>query len=93
MESCFSAPNNTSSFIKVNKSICFIKHDTKLFTTNQLSMKLCKPKYFHNVLPILGILFHLRWKKNLVKHQKVLKYYENDCLHFAFYVIAGNSNC
>ena len=39
------------------------------------------------------ILFHLRWKKNLVKHQKVLKYYENDCLHFAFYVVAGNSNC
>ena len=25
-------------------------------------------------------LFHLRWKKNLVKHQKVSKYDENDCL-------------
>ena len=24
-------------------------------------------------------LFHLWWKKNLVKHQKVSKYYENDC--------------
>ena len=23
--------------------------------------------------------FHLWWKKNLGKHQKVLKYYENDC--------------
>ena len=23
--------------------------------------------------------FHLRWKKNLVKHQKVSKYHENDC--------------
>ena len=23
--------------------------------------------------------FHLRWKKNLVKYQKVSKYYENDC--------------
>ena len=25
-------------------------------------------------------LFHLRWKKDLVKHQKFSKYYENDCL-------------
>ena len=25
--------------------------------------------------------FHLWWKENLVKHQKVLKYYENDCRH------------
>ena len=24
--------------------------------------------------------FHFRWKENLVKHQKVSKYYENDCL-------------
>ena len=24
-------------------------------------------------------LFHLWWKENLVKHQKVSKYYENDC--------------
>ena len=24
--------------------------------------------------------FHLWWKKNLVIHQKVLKYYENDCI-------------
>ena len=24
--------------------------------------------------------FHLRWKENLVEHQKVSKYYENDCL-------------
>ena len=24
--------------------------------------------------------FHLRWKENLVKHQRVWKYYENDCL-------------
>ena len=24
-------------------------------------------------------LFHLLWKENLVKHQKVSKYYENDC--------------
>ena len=23
--------------------------------------------------------FHLRWKENLLKHQKVSKYYENDC--------------
>ena len=23
--------------------------------------------------------FHLRWKENLVKHQKVSNYYENDC--------------
>ena len=23
--------------------------------------------------------FHLRWKKNLVKHQKVSKYYDQDC--------------
>ena len=23
--------------------------------------------------------FHLRWKKNLVKHEKFLKPYENDC--------------
>ena len=23
--------------------------------------------------------FHLRWKETLVKHQKVSKYYENDC--------------
>ena len=23
--------------------------------------------------------FHLWWKENLLKHQKVLKYYENDC--------------
>ena len=52
MESCFSAPNNASSFINVNKSVCFIKHDTKLFTTNQLSMKLCKPKYFRNVFQL-----------------------------------------
>ena len=22
---------------------------------------------------------HLRWMENLVKHQKVLKYYENEC--------------
>ena len=25
-------------------------------------------------------LFHLWWKEDLVKHQKVSKYYENDCL-------------
>ena len=25
-------------------------------------------------------LFHLRWKENLVKHSKLLKYYETDCL-------------
>ena len=24
-------------------------------------------------------LFHLWWKENLVNHQKVSKYYENDC--------------
>ena len=24
--------------------------------------------------------FHLCWKENLVKHQKLSKYYENDCL-------------
>ena len=24
--------------------------------------------------------FHLWWKGNLIKHQKVSKYYENDCL-------------
>ena len=24
-------------------------------------------------------LFHLRWKENLVKHQKVSKYYDQDC--------------
>ena len=24
--------------------------------------------------------FHSRWKENLIKHQKVSKYYENDCL-------------
>ena len=26
--------------------------------------------------------FHLWWKENLVKHQKVSKYYENDCTYF-----------
>ena len=26
--------------------------------------------------------FHLRWKKNLVKHQKVSKYYETDCRYY-----------
>ena len=25
--------------------------------------------------------YHLRWKKNLLKNQKVSKYYGNDCLH------------
>ena len=24
--------------------------------------------------------FHLWWKENLIKHEKILKYYENDCL-------------
>ena len=24
--------------------------------------------------------FHLPWKENLVKHQNVSKYYENDCV-------------
>ena len=40
--------------------------------------------------------FHFWGKKNLVKQQKVLKYYENDCLQkffFAFYVCIDSSNC
>ena len=32
------------------------------------------------------VSFHLRWKENLVKHQKFSKYYENDCsTSFCFY--------
>ena len=27
---------------------------------------------------------HLWWKENLVKHQRVTKYYENDCRKFGF---------
>ena len=40
--------------------------------------------------------FHFWGKENLVKQQKVLKYYENDCLQiffFAFYVCIDSSNC
>ena len=38
-------------------------------------------------------LFHLWWKQNLIEHQKVSEYYENDCLQnflllFIFLVIA-----
>ena len=25
-------------------------------------------------------MFHLGWNKNFVKHQNILKYYENDCI-------------
>ena len=29
-------------------------------------------------------MFHLRFKENLVKHQKVSKYYKNDCRHILY---------
>ena len=39
--------------------------------------------------------FHLWWKGNLVRHKKVSKCYEDDCLHnflFSFYVFIKSQN-
>ena len=33
------------------------------------------------------VSFHLCWKKNLVKHQRVSKYYENDCLLLFYFLV------
>ena len=37
--------------------------------------------------------FHLWLKKNMVKHQKVSKYYENDCRFIRFQVIGNAIKC
>ena len=36
--------------------------------------------------------FHLWWKKNLVKHQKVSKYYENYCRYYILYNFVHEKN-
>ena len=53
-----------------------ISKDPKCWVAGELVAQLVYTMFISNN----RASFHLWWKENLVKHQKVSKYYENDCL-------------
>ena len=55
-----------------------VRQVSALFCSNFRAMK-CSELVYTMFLSNNRASSHLWWKKNLVKHQKVSKYYENDC--------------